>query len=249
MTKIDVNTATRDDLVAKGGIRPQAAAAILKYRAEKGPFAAIDQLIDVPGIGAATFEQIKGVLSVPAATPEVAVTEVVVNEVAVNEAAVAEATASEAPVAEAAPEQAGAMIELAETEVLQVVESGHAVSEAAVEVLEQVVDAGAGAVEEATAVATKAPSSLVTEEEAARASGDLASLWLALATEQMSHGVESLKAVMAARSIPELVAAQNDFIRGSMVRFLEATDRCMRLTKDITTGFTAGPVNRLDKAA
>lgn len=49
---LNINTATASDLDALPGIGPTKAAAILQYRQEHGPFAAVDDLARVRGLGA-----------------------------------------------------------------------------------------------------------------------------------------------------------------------------------------------------
>ena len=69
---VNLNTASKDDLVALPGIGPVKAQAILDYRAAHGPFKSIEQLKDVKGIGAKRFEKLKPELSVatgPAKAP------------------------------------------------------------------------------------------------------------------------------------------------------------------------------------
>lgn len=70
---IDLNTATKDDLVELSGIGPAKAQAILDYRAQHGGFKSVDELKSVRGIGAKQFEKLRpeiSVASVPAkATP------------------------------------------------------------------------------------------------------------------------------------------------------------------------------------
>lgn len=56
---VDLNTATASDLDALPGVGPVMAARILQWRAAHGRFAAIDQLREVSGIGAVTFERLK----------------------------------------------------------------------------------------------------------------------------------------------------------------------------------------------
>jgi competence protein ComEA len=41
------------------GVGPVTAAAIIDYRTQNGPFATVDDLIDVTGIGPSTLEQIR----------------------------------------------------------------------------------------------------------------------------------------------------------------------------------------------
>lgn len=54
---IDVNTATAEELAAAmNGVGLKKAAAIVAYRDENGPFASIDDLVQVRGIGPATVD-------------------------------------------------------------------------------------------------------------------------------------------------------------------------------------------------
>jgi competence protein ComEA len=75
LAAINLNTATKDELVALPGIGPAKAQAILDYRSAHGPFKAIEEVKDVKGIGAKRFEKLKGELTVvgasakPAARP------------------------------------------------------------------------------------------------------------------------------------------------------------------------------------
>jgi competence protein ComEA len=72
---VNLNTATKDELVALPGIGPAKAQAILDYRSKNGAFKSIEELKDVKGIGAKRYEKIKSELTVvgasakPAAKP------------------------------------------------------------------------------------------------------------------------------------------------------------------------------------
>lgn len=57
--KININTATKEALETLTGIGPAKANAIIDYRLKKGPFVTIEDIQKVPGIGPATFNQIK----------------------------------------------------------------------------------------------------------------------------------------------------------------------------------------------
>lgn len=57
---VNLNTATRDELVALPGIGPAKAQAILDYRAQHGGFRSVEELKDVKGIGAKRYERLKG---------------------------------------------------------------------------------------------------------------------------------------------------------------------------------------------
>ena len=56
---VDLNTATAEDLDSLPGVGPVTAAKILDWRTAHGRFATVDQLREVAGIGAKTFERLK----------------------------------------------------------------------------------------------------------------------------------------------------------------------------------------------
>jgi len=61
---VDLNTATAEELDGLPGVGPATASAILSYREEHGPFAAVDDLLDVRGIGEAKLEQLRPLVTV-----------------------------------------------------------------------------------------------------------------------------------------------------------------------------------------
>jgi len=63
-TKININTASFEELQTLYGIGPVKAQAIIDYRNEKGFFHSIDELINVPGIGPKTLEKIRDEITV-----------------------------------------------------------------------------------------------------------------------------------------------------------------------------------------
>ncbi len=64
LAAINLNTATKDELVALPGIGPAKAQAILDYRSAHGAFKSVEELKDVNGIGAKRFEKLKGEFTV-----------------------------------------------------------------------------------------------------------------------------------------------------------------------------------------
>lgn len=56
---LDINTADAPELEALPGIGPALAAAIVEHRSRAGPFATVDELVAVAGIGPAKLEQIR----------------------------------------------------------------------------------------------------------------------------------------------------------------------------------------------
>jgi competence protein ComEA len=61
---ININTATATELEALSGIGEVLAATIVEYRTTNGPFTAVDELLDVSGIGPATLEEIRDQITV-----------------------------------------------------------------------------------------------------------------------------------------------------------------------------------------
>jgi competence protein ComEA len=64
LAAINLNTATKDELVALPGIGPAKAQAILDHRSAHGPFKSVEELKDVKGIGAKRYEKLKGEFTV-----------------------------------------------------------------------------------------------------------------------------------------------------------------------------------------
>ena len=54
--KININTASAEELAQLKGIGPSHAAKILAYREKNGPFKMPEDLVQVPGVGQKTFE-------------------------------------------------------------------------------------------------------------------------------------------------------------------------------------------------
>jgi competence protein ComEA len=61
---VDLNTATAVDLETLPGVGPATAAAILAHRDAHGPFASVDALDEVRGIGPAKLEQLRDLVTV-----------------------------------------------------------------------------------------------------------------------------------------------------------------------------------------
>lgn len=61
---VNVNTASESELEALPGIGPVLGAAIIAYRTEHGPFPTVDALDDVSGIGPATLEDLRPLVTV-----------------------------------------------------------------------------------------------------------------------------------------------------------------------------------------
>ena len=57
--KVDINTASSEELQTLDGFGPVTAEKILKYRSDVGAFKSVEDLKNVSGIGDKTFENIK----------------------------------------------------------------------------------------------------------------------------------------------------------------------------------------------
>jgi competence protein ComEA len=63
-TKIDINQASREDLLSIEGIGETMADAIIRFREKHGNFKSVDDIDKVPGIGESRLEHIKSSLAV-----------------------------------------------------------------------------------------------------------------------------------------------------------------------------------------
>ena len=63
-TPVDLNTATAAELDTLPGVGPATAAAIVEHRTRHGPFPTVEALLDVPGIGPAKLEALRGLVRV-----------------------------------------------------------------------------------------------------------------------------------------------------------------------------------------
>ncbi|MCT1445394.1 ComEA family DNA-binding protein [Corynebacterium sanguinis] len=61
---VSLNSATAAELTTLPGVGDATAAAIIAHREANGPFASVDQLMDVKGIGPAKFEALKDLVSI-----------------------------------------------------------------------------------------------------------------------------------------------------------------------------------------
>ena len=61
--KININTATVEELETLPHVGPKTAAAIVEYR-KKHPFKTVDELVEVKGIGEKTLERLKPLVTV-----------------------------------------------------------------------------------------------------------------------------------------------------------------------------------------
>ena len=58
-SRVNINTASEEELTAISGIGQKKARAIVEYRSQNGAFSSIDEIKNVNGIGDALYEKIK----------------------------------------------------------------------------------------------------------------------------------------------------------------------------------------------
>lgn len=63
-TKVNINTASAEELMSLSGIGPTKAQAIVDYRTSIGAFSSVDELINVSGIGERTLAKIRDEITV-----------------------------------------------------------------------------------------------------------------------------------------------------------------------------------------
>jgi competence protein ComEA len=63
-TLVNINIASAEELDSLPGIGPTTAQKIVDYRDQNGPFEKIDDIMDVAGVGPATFEEIRDLITV-----------------------------------------------------------------------------------------------------------------------------------------------------------------------------------------
>jgi competence protein ComEA len=64
VARVNLNTASVDDLTALPGIGPSYAKRIVEYREKNGPFKKVEDLLNVQGIGEKTLEKLKDRLTI-----------------------------------------------------------------------------------------------------------------------------------------------------------------------------------------
>lgn len=62
--RVNINTASASELDALPGIGPTLAQTIVDFRVQNGPFQTLEDIMNVPGIGQATFDRIKDMITV-----------------------------------------------------------------------------------------------------------------------------------------------------------------------------------------
>jgi trimeric autotransporter adhesin len=255
MAKVNVNKASREELVEVAGLRPVVAEAVLKARDEHhGRIPNVDalreSLREVRGVGSATLDQLADALSFGAAATHEAAekTAEVAHTAARNGADAAKAGAEVArqttDVARQATEKTA---EVAQATARQTTEAVRQGAEKTAEVTSIMARSG---VEAAQRVADRVAQ---TEQAVAARSGeavtDLSQLVVHLMNEQLQANVETLQALARARTWREAVEVQNDFFRANVERATEGASRYVEALTRLMTSMVHVGQEQVKKAA
>ena len=228
--KLDVNTATRDELVNTVGLRPQLADAIIKFRESDGPITDLAMLDDVSGVGAATIEQMKAHLGVATKSAQHG-----------TQAGSAESGADAAKKAtETGAETTARVAEAGAARVKEAVQAAPKPADVAASMMQQQEKLAAPAIDAARSATTRvADATLKAVETTAPVADDLSRFWLQTVNDQVEDGVATLKGMVAARNVRDLVELQSRFMSGSISRMTQLSTRYFvamgKLTGDLTT--------------
>lgn len=244
MAKLNVNSATREQLVDVAGVRPQVADAILKHRDEQGgKIADLDALNELPGVGPATIDQLRGVLSFTAQAAKDATDKA--GEAAQKGAEITAFAAKSGAETVSFAAKSGA--ETAKRATEKTAEAGREVARAGAETASRLTTIGADAAKKTMAVVGDA------EKQAARQSTEVVSeigeLFVGLVKEQMQHNVEVLQSLARVRGWREALDVQNDYLRASIERMTRGTTRYVEVVTKMTAGMANLARDEAKKAA
>jgi competence ComEA-like helix-hairpin-helix protein/phasin family protein len=232
MAKVNVNSASREELVDVAGLRPALAEAIVKHREEHGRIADIDALGDLKGVGAATLEQLKDVLQFGAekAKETAAKTAEVATTAVRNGAETAKAGVEAAH--QAAQRAADKGAEVTSIATRQGAEAAQRGAEAAQRVAGQFAEAGKAAAERSGETAQ-----------------DLGRLVVDLMNEQVQANVEALQDLARARTWREALEVQNRYVRGNVERASQGASRYVEAVTKLVAGVAQAGREQARKAA
>jgi hypothetical protein len=243
MAKVNVHSASRDELV-EAGVRAELADEILKLR-RKGKIS-LEALDELPGVGPATLEQLRQALDfrgkagngsgnggepirqdaaeVPARTAE---------EAREGERAVKETTVRTAEVARSA--------------VRGGTEATQAAVSAGAETATRAARGGLQVVRQAADTAGEAQRLVV--QRSAESTSALSQALLDLVQEQSRHNLETLTALTRAVRWDEILQAQSAFLQASLERMAAFSRRYAEVTQAVLTSASPAGRDRRDRAA
>lgn len=250
MAKVNVNSATSEELVEVAGLRQATAEAIVQFRGEHGgKIDDLEALKDLKGIGDATVEHLREVLRVGEPADKAAAKRAA--DKGADEAHKgAEVTAFAAKSGADTARKAAETVQKGAAEVTAFAAKGGAdaarrTAEQAAEAGQQAARAGAenasrfvaaGAEQARRAVGAVAEAEKKVAERSSEAVSDLGGLFVGLVNEQVQHNVETFRALARARSFREAMEVQNGYLRASVERATQGSTRYVEVVSKLVAG-------------
>jgi hypothetical protein len=227
VAKVNVNSASRDELV-EAGVRADLADEILKLR-RKEPITSADALDQIQGVGPATLDQLRKALDF-----------------------------SE-PRGRSDDKDGGERGHHTERATKETVEQGRDAGSSAVRgggaAAQGAAQAGAGAMRSGLQVVQRAAyaageAQRETAQRSADGTAELGQAWMELVQQQSRHNVQTLTALTGAVRWDEVLRAQGEFLRASVERMAQFTQRWLETSGSVMGSATAAAArDRRDRAA
>ena len=236
MTKLNVNMATREELVEAAGLRPDLADAILKFRGKHGGrITDVNALEEIPGVGPATVDQLRKALdfSERKAGSENGSREKAGNGNGNGSERAAQETARVAQgTARVAQETTERAAETVVATARRTAEAGRDATAAGAETASaaargglQLVQRFAGGVGEVQRETARQSTEGVTE---------IGKLWVELLNEQTRHNLQLAATLGRAVNWDELFQLQGEFVRASFERLNQLNSRYLEVIQAMT---------------
>jgi competence ComEA-like helix-hairpin-helix protein len=254
MPELNINDATREELVEKTGLRPELADAILEFRGKHGKITDVEALDELHGVGPVTLEQLRTTLAF-SDKREKAGTANGGDKTQEREKDAKEMAVKTAPVVSS---NGGDKAQEREKDTREtVVKTAQVVSSAArgsVKVARDTTEAGAQAISamargglQQVEKASGAFGEL--QHETARQSAELGQLFVELFNEQTRHNLQIAAVFGRAVSWDEVIQAQGEFVRASFERMNQLNARYLEIFQGMMRTATSATKDQARKAA
>lgn len=240
MAKLNVNTASREELVEAAGLRPDLADAILKFRSRHGgKITDVSALEELPGVGPATVEQLRRTLDFSERRSG--------GESGHGERA---GNGSE----RAAQDSARATRETAERAADTVATTARRSAEAGRDAAAAGAETASTAARSGLQLVGKVASGMgdvqrETARQSAEAAAEIGRLWVDLLNEQMRHNLQFAATLRRTVNWDELVQLQSEFVRTSLERLTELNSRYLEAIQALTRATAASAERHTRDAA
>jgi hypothetical protein len=225
LSKVNVNSATRDDLVNVAGLRPEIADEVLEFRRKHHRITDVQALGELPGVGPATVEQLRKALDF------------------------GDNGGNGGDHAKGGEKDAGRTAERTAEAVSSAARGG---AETVRQASETGVRTASTVAREGTEIVRKVFGSAAESERevvgrSAEGAAELGRLWVDLLGEQTRHNLEVATALGRAVRWDEVVEAQGEFVRASLERVGELNRRYLEIVRGMVET-TSAAIDRARKA-